>query len=238
MKASKEITWYKSGLHQKPVRASVPQRKCHQRSAISSSVASAGNSSSVTSADNSSSSPASLMPYYVAFSAVGLVLYGIFTLFQGPTGLQTSMSDECHYLSHLGLAGQYQQQKDGSARCQSQVRYLGANNQHTLRYMAKGSEGTIEEMRVSLRLGEYGQAGAIDELIRFGQSLSLPVLGHTMPPDVGQYLRDGHVGHWDFSRASLYIERHHYPVQRATASSIEARDFEDIELVFRKNRVH
>lgn len=230
MKVSKEITWYKSGLDQKPVNLSVSHRKGQRTPSTTTAV----------SADEASSSP-SLTPYYFACSAVGLMLYGIFTFFQGASGLnglQTSMSDECHYLSHLGLAGQYQQQKDGSVSCQSQVRYLGANNQHMLRYMARGHEGTIEEMRVSLRLGQYGQAGAVDELIRFGQSLSLPVLGHTMPAEVGQYLRDGHVGHWDFSRASLYIERHHYPVQRATVSAIEVRDFEDVELVFRKNRIH
>lgn len=233
MKASKQITLHKSDLSHEPVHFAMSHRDRLNPNAFSRSAS----SSDCT----PTSSTTSLAPYYIACSAFGLMLYGIFTLFQGGMaldGLKTTMSDECHYLSHLGLSGQYQHQKDGSVRCQSQVRYLGVNNQHTLRYMALGSEGVIEEMRVSLRLGEYDQAGGVDELIRFGQSLSLPVLGHTMPAEVGQYLREGHVGHWDFSRASLYIERHHYPVQRIIASESGVSGFEDIELVFRKNRVH
>ncbi|WP_086479651.1 hypothetical protein [Oceanospirillum sanctuarii] len=233
MKASKPITWHKSNLSEKPVHFPMSERNLRTNAFAQ---------SSVSPEDSSSASTSSLAPYYIVCSAFGLMFYGIFTLFQGDValdGFQTSaLSDECHYLSHLGLSGQYQHQRDGSVRCQSQVRYLGVNNQHTLRYMAVGSEGVIEEMRVSLRLGGHGQANAVDELIRFGQSLSLPVIGHTMPAEVGQYLREGHVGHWDFSRASLYIERHHYPVQRVVASESGESGYEDIELVFRKNRVH
>lgn len=177
----------------------------------------------------------------LAFSlpALAAVISGFFYLSHPHATPQISdMPDECHFLSHLALPGQYQQQKDGSLLCQSPVRYLGINNQHSLRYMARGQAPAIEEMRISLRLGEYGKAAAIDELIRYGQSLALPVLGHTMPAEVGQYLRGGHVGHWDFPQASLYIERQRYPVQKETASGPLSSGFEDIELVFMKNRIH
>ncbi|OOV87028.1 hypothetical protein [Oceanospirillum linum] len=148
----------------------------------------------------------------LAATAFGLVLYGIFSFIQSDARYPNMhKTDECHYLSHLDLAGAYQYQKDGSVRCLSPVRYLGVNNQHTLRYMALGRGNVIEEMRISLRLGRYGEASAVNELVRFGQSLSLPVLGHTMPAEVGQYLREGYVGHWDFPGVSLYIERHYYP---------------------------
>lgn len=209
MKASKPITLHESSSTRKPVSLPVSARK------------------------------SGLAPYYMTCSALGVMLFGIATLLQGEVNAPHITPDECQYLSHLNLSGQYQQQKDGSVRCQSQVRYLGRQNQHSLRYMASGSQGVVEEMRVSLRLGVDAHEAAIDELIRFGQSLSLPVLGHTMPAEVGQYLRQGHVGHWDFSRASLYIERHQYPVSNAaTPAEGKAQGFKDIELVFRKNRLH
>jgi len=245
MKSSKLLGWQKPDANRKAVHLSIPifqSASCPVSKSVTSSGTGRSAKSVVTSepsAASEQSSLASSKPYLIAGSAFGLVLYGIFSMFQPDAIYQSAhMADECHYLSHLSLSGQYQHQKDGSVRCQSQVRYLGVNNQHSLRYMAIGSMGAIEEMRVSLRLGEYGQAGAVDELIRFGQSLSLPVLGHTMPAEVGQYLREGHVGHWDFSRASLYIERHHYPVQNPDGKAAKGAGFEDIELVFRKNRIH
>ncbi|WP_417595375.1 hypothetical protein [Oceanospirillum sp.] len=181
----------------------------------------------------------SFAAYSLAATAFGLILYGVFSFIQSDTRYPNMhKTDECHYLSHLDLAGAYQYQKDGSVRCLSPVRYLGVNNQHTLRYMALGRGSVIEEMRISLRLGRYGGAGAVNELVRFGQSLSLPVLGHTMPAEVGQYLREGYVGHWDFPQVSLYIERHYYPAPQDPLQSQGRTGFEDIELVFRKNRLH
>lgn len=222
MKASKQMVWHKSPLGQKTAsHEGLSGRQSAQ--------------SPVDSANTVSPS------YYIACSALGLVLVGIFSFFQfgqQKSGLQVQLSDECQYLSHLNLAGQYQGQDRNAIRCLSQVRYLGGRHQHTLRYSASGTEGVIAEMRISLRLGEKERLEALDELIRFGQSLSLPVLGHTMPPEVGQYLRQGEVGQWDFSRASIYIERHRYPASPIVAKGKEGIAFEDVELVFRKNSVH
>lgn len=176
--------------------------------------------------------------FYTGLFIATALLAGLYQLQQATVQAEASPK-ECLYLSHLSLSGQFQQQKDGSMRCQSLVRYFGRSNQHSIRYMAFGQQGEMQEMRLSLRLGEKDQPQAIDQLLRFGQSLALPVLGHTIPSEVGQYLRDGHVGHWDFSQASLYIERHRFPVpvQKLSPAS-ETSSREDIELVFRKTYLH
>lgn len=141
---------------------------------------------------------------------------------------------ECHFLSQYSLSAHYVHQNNGSVRCQSLVRYFGTQNQHSLRYQVLDRQIQGLEMRLSLRIGRGERLMGINRLIRFGQSLALPLLGHTLPAEVGQYLKAGHVGHWDFHRASLYIERHRFPQRIDRKQTPAIAGHEDIELVFRR----
>lgn len=180
-----------------------------------------------------------LMTASITVSALGMIAYGLVVLLQhNPLNRVVTPPDECQFLGHLGLPGSYQRQADGSILCHSRVRHLGAREQHSLRYLARGSIAGIDEMRISLRMGEKGQAEALDELLRFGQSLSLPVIGHTLPVDVGLYLKSGRGGHWDFPKASLVITRGHSLSDKTQSIPSQGGDFEDVELIFRKNTLH
>lgn len=170
---------------------------------------------------------------WLLLAVLVLLMVALVFLFRLALPAGTDPYSECRYLEHLSLSGQYQQHKDGSLICQSRALYMGSRNQHTLYFRATGQKGQVDEMRLSLRLGEGEQRMALGRLLRFGNSLVLPVLGHTMPAEVGQYLKNGHVGHWDFNQASLYIERHRFP-----AAGRPDIFFEDVSLVLRKNRLH
>lgn len=177
---------------------------------------------------------------WLAILSLPALLYGAFWLLPGAQNSAHSVPQECHYLSHVTLNAKYRLHRDGSSHCQSLVRHFGANSQHSIRYRATGRQGAIEEMRLSLRIGQEQRERGISQLLRYGQSLALPVLGHTMPAEVGQYLRQGRQGFWQYPDASLAIEHHHYPApdtgevtdEAATEAAIR-RGHEDIELVFR-----
>lgn len=116
--------------------------------------------------------------------------------------------DECRFLKHLHLgASSYQAIMPGRLACMSPVRYFGSQKQHAIRYTASGSVVGIDEMRLSLRLGAFEQQQAINELARFGNSLSLPLTGRALPFSVIQALREGSTGYWDLDEVRLDLER-------------------------------
>lgn len=116
---------------------------------------------------------------------------------------------ECQYLKHFFLdAEPYHAQATGRMACISSIRYFGQNKRHGIRYAAFGSASQIEEMRLSLRMSQYDQQ-AIKELIRFGNSLSLPIMGHTLPVEVGQVLQSNENSQWQYGAYQVRIERQH-----------------------------
>lgn len=157
-------------------------------------------------------------PLYSLVSAAFLLLLLSWFLFQsffaaGSHAMadkrqHSSLPDECRYLSHLYLgAQQYQSLVTGGMACMSSVRYFGSQQQHAIRYSALGSAMGVNEMRLSLYQGEVGQEQALSELIRFGNSLALPLTGRALPVEVGLRLREGGAGRWDLKHFMLHIER-------------------------------
>lgn len=131
---------------------------------------------------------------------------------------------ECRYLSHLYLDAElYQPVLTDRMACMSSVRYFGYQKQHAIRYTALGTAQEVNEMRLSLRAGSSEKDKAISELIRFGNSLSLPTTGHAMPLSVGRHLREGKLGHWQLDDFVLLL------VHRPNTSSPQ-----EIQIILRK----
>ncbi|WP_028299469.1 hypothetical protein [Oceanospirillum beijerinckii] len=134
---------------------------------------------------------------------------------------------ECRYLSHLYLgAEQYQPVSSGRMACMSGVRYFGVQRQHAIRYSAFGSANQVDEMRLSLLQGHNDPQQAINELIRFGNSLSLPITGRALPVSIGLQLREGETGSWDLEHFTLYIER-----------PMPTNDFQEIQLTLKRKLI-
>ncbi len=134
---------------------------------------------------------------------------------------------ECRYLSHLYLgAEQYQPVLSGRMACMSTVRYFGVQRQHAIRYSAFGSANQVDEMHLSLLQGQSDQEQAINELIRFGNSLALPITGRALPVSVGLQLREGETGSWDLEHFTLYIER-----------ALPTNDFQEVQLILKRKLI-
>ncbi|OPX56178.1 hypothetical protein SAMN02745127_00733 [Oceanospirillum multiglobuliferum] len=124
-----------------------------------------------------------------------------------------AMPQECQYLKHFFLdAEPYQLLATGRMACVSSIRYFGHNKRHGIRYAAFGTLEQIEEMRLSLRMSQY-DLQAIKELIRFGNSLALPVMGHTLPVEVGQVLQSNENSQWQYGVYQVRIERQNLNAQ-------------------------
>lgn len=124
-----------------------------------------------------------------------------------------NVPQECRYLKHYFLDAElYQSLETGRMACISSIRYFGYNKRHGIRYSAFGHSTAIEEMRLSLRMSQY-DLQAIKELIRFGNSLALPVMGHTLPVEVGQVLQSNENSQWQYGDYQVKIERQNLNAQ-------------------------
>lgn len=150
-------------------------------------------------------------PLTIIFSLLSFVTAIIWLYFQNSIliiseGQQPLIPDECRYLNHLHLGSSaYQAVTSERMACMSPVRYFGQQKQHSIRYTALGSINEVDEMRLTLQLGEKEPRKALGELTRFGNSLALPLTGRALPFEIIQSLKQKRPGVWKLAEHQIEI---------------------------------